>query len=251
MKQEMQIGVFEPPLREGIVRRRRNRFLMEVEIDGTIRECHCPATSRIGKLVFQDIACLVSSDSSGKRKTAHTVEAISVDPPAQQPKTWIGINQNAANRYVEQALRKGMLAGMVEPGLPIKREAAAGGSRLDFQAGDTYIEVKTPLTQLQTELRGHVATEEKGAFRSFERLLKQVEALSASLEVSPRAILLICYMYNPASGKPLMQWENVPQAKSAVQAAIRRGLEIWQIHLNLTPTGVFLSRYSNVTPVFI
>jgi len=37
------------------------------------------------------------------------VEAISVDPPGTGTPAWIGINQNAANRFVGQALTHHML----------------------------------------------------------------------------------------------------------------------------------------------
>lgn len=51
--------VFEEPLLEGVILKRRNRFIMEVEYDGTVYDCHCPTTGRIGNIVFEDIPCLL------------------------------------------------------------------------------------------------------------------------------------------------------------------------------------------------
>jgi len=107
---------FELPLVEGIIKNRSNRFIMNVEIDGIVYACHCPATGRIGGIAFQDIPCLLSKAKEGKRKTPFTVEAISLDLSVQEKKTWIGINQNAANRYIEHFLKSEQLGNMVVNG---------------------------------------------------------------------------------------------------------------------------------------
>ena len=49
----------------------------------------------------------MSKSSDSKRKTLFTVEAVSLDRPEDTDKSWIGINQNAANRYVEHFLTNG------------------------------------------------------------------------------------------------------------------------------------------------
>jgi sugar fermentation stimulation protein A len=161
--------VFEIPLTEGLIRKRRNRFIMEVDIDGTIYDCHCPTTGRIGNIVFRDIPCLLSESNDTKRKTRHTVEAISLDLPSEANKSWIGINQNAANRYVEHFLRTGQFSAMVGESKIVKREQKLGISKLDFLVDNTYLEVKTPLSKLQLEMKPHIATTEVSEFNSFER----------------------------------------------------------------------------------
>lgn len=52
--------IFETALIESLIRRRRNRFIMEVEVDGILCDCHCPTTGSIGNLVLRDIPCLLS-----------------------------------------------------------------------------------------------------------------------------------------------------------------------------------------------
>lgn len=147
---------FETALIEGLIRRRRNRFIMEVEVDGIMCDCHCPTTGRIGNIVFRNIPCLLSKSNDITRKTLYTVEAISLDLPSENNKSWIGINQNAANRYVEHFLKTGQLSAMVKNGDIVKREQKLGNSKLDFLVGNTYIEVKTPLTKLQVEIKDHL-----------------------------------------------------------------------------------------------
>lgn len=124
--------IFETPLIEGVICRRRNRFIMEVEVDGVIYDCHCPTTGRIGDIILRDVPCLLSLSNNLSRKTLYTVEAISVDLPSNATKSWIGINQNAANRYVEHFIKNGQLSGMVNNGEAIKENKKSATPNLIF-----------------------------------------------------------------------------------------------------------------------
>lgn len=104
---------FENRLLEGVIELRRGQFTMVVNINGTRTSCHCPTTGRIGNLDVTGRPCLLSKSADPKRKTPYTVEAISLDRPEDSNKSWIGINQNAANRYVEHYLKNGGFADMV------------------------------------------------------------------------------------------------------------------------------------------
>ena len=160
--------VFETPLVEGVIRKRKSQFTMDVEIDGVVYNCHCPTTERIGNIVLNDIPCMLSKSKNETRKTPYTVEAISLDLMNKKNKSWIGINQNAANRYVEHFLMTGQFFDMLEPVEIVKREQALGNSKLDFLVGNTYIEVKTPLTNLQVEIRKHIKKRKVTEFNSFD-----------------------------------------------------------------------------------
>ena len=78
--------IFETALLEGLIRRRRNRFIMEVEVDGILCDCHCPTTGSIGNLILRDIPCLLSRSNDITRKTRYTVEAISLEAPGTKKK---------------------------------------------------------------------------------------------------------------------------------------------------------------------
>ncbi len=149
---------FPEPLTQAAIVRRRNWFVIDVDLDGAAVGCHCPATGRIGTLVLDGLRCLLSASHNTARAPPCTVEAISVDPPGTRTPAWIGINQNAANRFVEKALTHQMLPAMVTAGT-LRREQVLGGSRLDFLVnGHIYIEVKTPLDNLHVTLGGHIQT---------------------------------------------------------------------------------------------
>ncbi|QIY68487.2 DNA/RNA nuclease SfsA [Streptomyces sp. RLB1-33] len=137
---------FPEPLTRARVVRRPNRFIIDADIAGTETSCHCPTTGRIGNLVLDGLPCLLSRSHNPARKTPYTVEAVSVDAPGTRKPAWIGINQTAANRYVEQALTNNLLPEIVTAH-SVQREKTLGRSRLDFLVNDaTYVEVKTPWT---------------------------------------------------------------------------------------------------------
>ncbi|AIQ48586.1 sugar fermentation stimulation protein [Paenibacillus sp. FSL R7-0273] len=238
---------FEPPLVEGLIRRRRNRFIMEVDVNGVIYDCHCPTTGRIGNISFRDIPCLLSKSKDSTRKTLYTVEAISLEKPSDVNKSWIGINQNAANRYVEHFLKSGQLSDMVSGGELVKREQKLGNSKLDFLVGNTYIEVKTPLVQLQIELKEHIDTAEGSDFTSFERFIKHIGELAGSLNENDQAILLVCFIYDSPRFIGSSDGKHSSYIRENVQSSIQQGVEVWQINFKITPTEVNLIRYFETT----
>ena len=148
---------FPEPLKEGTIVKRTSIYTMDVSVNGETIQCHCPTTGRIGNIDLSGIPCLLSPSDNPKRKTRYTVEAISLGRPDDSDKRWIGINQNAANRYVEHYLRNGGFPDMVE-GTEVRREVFLGESKLDFLVGDCYLEVKTPLQHLQVEIPDYVKT---------------------------------------------------------------------------------------------
>lgn len=243
--------IFTTPLIEGVIHKRKNRFVMEVEFDGTVYECHCPTTGRIGNIVFRNIPCLLSQSTNVARKTPYTVEAISLDLPTEKNKSWIGINQNAANRYVEHFLNTGQFSDMVRNDGNVKREQTLGTSKLDFLVGDTYIEVKTPLTTLQVEPKDHIATKPISDFQSFERFVKHINELADSLQEHQRAILLNCFIYENPGYKVSNQNKNSGYIRKQVQSCIKRGIEIWQVDFKITPTEVSLIKYFETTTDFL
>lgn len=103
----MEPFIFKNPLVEGIIEKRKSQFTMQVDCNGESYHCHCPTTGRVGNLDLTGRPCLLSSSGNLARKTAFTVEAISLNRPEDPNKSWIGINQNTANRYVEYFLRNG------------------------------------------------------------------------------------------------------------------------------------------------
>ena len=193
----------------------------------------------------------MSKSDDPKRKTPYTVEAVSLDLPKSKEKSWIGINQNAANRYVENALVEGLFFDMVSGYDSVLREQVLGSSKLDFLVGNTYIEVKTPLLSIQLPYPEHIKTKKTGKFSSTERFVKHINELAGSLANQERAILLVCFIYNNPGFKVEVRSTNSDFVESEVQKCISKGIEIWQVNFSISKDGVRLTKYFDITHNFM
>ncbi len=236
---------FPEKLREGIIKARPNRFIMLVKIGGKIEECHCPSTGRIGSIHFQDIPCLVSKSRNPSRRTRFTVEAISLDSPRKKSKSWIGVNQTAANDYFFFFLKRGAFGKMVGGGEHALRERKIGRSRIDFEIGDeALVELKTMLMDLPCEAhpqyREHVAP-----FVSFHRLVKHFGELAKALasEKKKRALIVLCYLYDAKPFTVPVLDSKTAEITRAARAAARAGVENWQVNFVINGEGVRLKRF--------
>lgn len=231
---------FDHALKEAVIRSRPNRFVMLVDLAGSIVKCHCPATGRIGDISFLDIPCLLSVGKNKDRKTSYTVEAISLDPIYKKNKSWIGINQTRVNEYIEFFLRKNQLSKMVK-GKKIYREKRLGKSRIDFLIDTTYLEVKMPLISLPIKSNTKIKTHSR--FNSFDRLIKHFADLSKNIEEGYRAVVVLCYMYDAKPFLPPKLDRYNLKIQSAVKSAAKKGVENWQVTLKIDARGVSLIKY--------
>lgn len=232
---------FKKPLIEGLIKSRPNRFIMDVEIGKKLEKCHCPSTGRIGNIFFSDIPCLLSKATTENRKTSHTVEAISID----NRKTWIGINQTAINGYVEHFLKTNQLTGIAPPNSSVMREQTLGESRLDFRVGNTFIEIKMPLMFLPVGAATESVKHSK--FNSFDRLIKHFTELGNCLQHNERAILLLCFVFDAQKFSPPAPNEDNMKIVNAVNQAIEKGVEIWQLNLSMNKDSIEILRHFEIS----
>ena len=241
---------FDVPLIEGKVLKRNSQFTLDVEINGNVEKVHCPTTGRIGDIDLKNIAGLLSTSDNPKRKTKYTLEAISVSNPDRKNKKWVGINQIASNKYIEFFLKKHLMDNMLPEYDEIRREVRLGKSKLDFLAGDTYLEVKTPLQTLQIEYDTDIKTKKVTSFSSTDRFIKHINELADSLESNEKAILLNTFQYDNPGYEILNPSTNYDEVSANVDKCIEKGLEIWQVNMNIDPEGVELIGYWNTTENF-
>lgn len=158
--------LFKELLLEAVIVKRKSQFTIICNINDEIISCHCPTTGRIGNLDISGLPCLLSKSDDPKRKTPYTVEAVSLNLVEEVSKSWIGINQNAVNRYVEHFLLNGGFKNMIEVEQKLLREQFLGSSKLDFLVENTYLEVKTPLQSLQIKYPDYIKTKKTAPFSS-------------------------------------------------------------------------------------
>ncbi len=222
--------IFDTPLVEGIIQKRKSQFTILVDVNGEV----------------------FSKSNDPNRKTPYTVEAISLNQPEDPNKSWIGINQNAANRYVEHYLRNDSFADMVGSlNANIQREKFLGFSKLDFLVGDTYLEVKTPLQQLQVDIPEYIKIKKVTPFSSTDRFVKHITELANSLQNHQRAILLTCFIYDNPGFEVIKRSTNYEQVRKAVNNAVSKGVETWQVNFQITPTKIRMLNYFKTTNDFL
>ena len=243
----MQEYQFAKPLQEARIIKRNSQFTMTVDLSGEAVKCHCPATTRIGNVDLAGVACLVSESDDPKRKLKYTVEAVSFDDPDAEDKNWVGINLILSNRIVEFLLKTHQLDEMVSDYEDIRREVFLGISKLDFLVGNTYLEVKTPLTTVNVKYGASMKVKKVTPFSSTDRMVKHVKELAGSLQDHERAILLTVEQYEETERKPHLHSTHYEEVKTVMTDAVARGVESWNINLKFTPMGVTLSKLTNTT----
>jgi sugar fermentation stimulation protein A len=233
---------FASPLRRGIVVSRPNRFIMFVKAGRKELRCHCPTTGRLGDLEVAGLPCLYSTSDSTRRKTGYTVEAISTSPGRAE--SWVGINQTAANRYLEFFLKSGALSRMASG--DVRREVKLGRSRIDFLVGSAFVEAKTPLMTLPSA--AEIPKARPSRFDSFDRLIRHMDELRRSLASGGRAVIVLCYLYDAGPFRPPLRNGTNSRIIRAALNAERAGVERWQVNLKVEAKGVSLIRYFKSKP---
>lgn len=235
---------FGTPLTEAKIIKRLSQFTMLIDLNGEQTIAHCPTTGRIGDIDTKNIACLISHSNDIKRKIPYTVEAISCDDLNSTNKRWVGINQILSNRLIDFFFRNNEL-DMIASSTEIYREVKLGNSKLDFKVGNTYLEVKTPLTNIQVEYGKHIVTKPITPFSSTDRFVKHINELTQSLQSHEKAYLLTVYQYIITKPKERQHSTNFDTVSFAVNKARNMGVGFFDIQMDFSPDGVELYKVSN------
>lgn len=241
---------FDNELMEGLILKRKNRFIMEVLINNNIELCHCPCTGTIGNIVFNTIPCLLSfNNTNSKRKTNYTVEAISLNEINSTNKNWIGINQIKSNNFIEYFLKNNLLPNIIniDEKSIILRECNTHNSKLDFLINNNiYLEIKTPLIILPLKSNYYdnlnIKKNIKNTIVSHERFFKHLDELSDSLAYNQKAIMISFYMFEadkfipPKNNKSFL-------IKDKVISTLNNGVEFWQVNTKFTNCSIELVDY--------
>lgn len=230
--------VFDPPLLRGVFLKRNSQFTATVELNGEQFIAHIPTTNRIGDVENKNLPCLLSFHPEEKRKLHYDVEAVLLS----DDDNWVGINQILSNRIVEFLLRSGQLKEIVGDYDELKREVRLGESKLDFKVGDTYLEVKTPLTEIQVKYGENVKTHKQTPFSSTSRMQRHVSELAESLKDHERAVFLEVLQYRITEEKERLRSTHYEEVGKAVKDAYEKGVAFYRIELDFKPNGVTLHR---------
>lgn len=233
--------MFEQPLIKAKIKSRINRFIFIVELDGKEVEAHCPSGGTIAGISrkdFKDIECLMSDHGPDTgRRTQYTVEAISLDDGL----TYAGINQTKSNRYVEYFLQDDEVKNILQVKDEVKREKKLGNSRIDFKAGNCYIEVKTMVADYYCKASPRLTGLMREQHPSIDRMQKHVRALTNEIKSNnSRAAIITVFQYNAPTFKPPIDDPVYAEFVEDLKIAKSVGLRQYQMNILITETYVEL-----------
>lgn len=232
----MSAYVFENPLIRGTMLKRKSQFTALVDIGGEELTVHIPTTNRIGDVENKNLPCLLSFHDDPKRKLKYDIEAVLLS----DDDNWIGINQILSNRLVEHFFREHELDDIVADFDDIQREVKLGISKLDFKVGDTYLEVKMPLTTINVKYGNGIKTLPPKPFFSTDRMLKHLKELAGSLKDHEKAIFMQVFQYRVTEKKERLRSTHYEEVSQTFKEASIAGVEFWEIQMDFRPEGVTL-----------
>lgn len=241
------------PLGEALILSRPNRYVAELRLpDGSQVRGHVPVGGRIGGLTLDGLPALISGPYVG-RATDYTVEAIGSHYSRENINfQWIGINQTASNRYVGSLLRAGLLPDLANDKLipSLKSEQKLGGKRIDFAAGkgdpsELWIEVKTPLIELNTELDSDLPIKTDFADGApSARMPEQFEELAKIAKAGGRVVFLGVFGYSTlATVDSQERYRKNLNLDGLVDRGVELGMEFAELELSVNKSGVEFRAY--------
>lgn len=223
---------FDPPLLEGRLIRRYQRFLVDVETPDGVLTAHCPNTGSMQGCLVPGSRVWVSPASNPARKLAWTWELVETAPGVV-----VGVHTGRSNALVHEALEAGLLPELVAYGR-VRPEVRYGqGSRVDFllqQAGlpDCYLEVKN----VTAAVAGRVAAFPDAVT---ERGRRHLEEMAAMVAAGQRAVLVFCVQREDVDRvRPADEID--PAYGRALREAVRQGVEVRALRAEISPQEIRL-----------
>ena len=212
----------------GTFKSRPNRFIAEVEINGTVERCHVKNTGRCKELLTPDAAVYLNRADNPNRKTNFDLIAV------EKGSLLINMDAQAPNSVFGEYVRKGMFL----PDLTLIRpEFRHGDSRFDF-----YLE-QGEMRHL-VEVKG-VTLEENGVAKfpdaPTERGVKHIKGLiAAQAEGFTPWIMFVIQMEGMTCFRP--NDATHPQFGEALRMAQGAGVHIQALECHVTPDTLEIVR---------
>lgn len=164
-------------IKEGIFKKRPNRFLAHVEVEKKEEICHVKNTGRCKELLIEGVTVYVEHHNNPKRKTNYSLIGV------KKGDQIVNMDSQAPNKVVMEWLKAG---GLYENPSVIKPEKTYGDSRFDF-----YVEAEEHRCFI--EVKG-VTLEEEGIARfpdaPTERGIKHIKELGRCMQDGYEAYLI-------------------------------------------------------------
>ena len=199
---------------KGIFKKRPNRFIAEVEIDGEIEIAHVPNTGRCRELLVSDAIVWLKPSDNPKRKTKYSLHFV------ENRGVLVSLYSQEANSIVYDAIINGDIKEL-SGYLTHQREKTIGNSRIDIYLSDEksecYVEVKGVTLIMGNEARFPDAPTQRGA-KHLKELIK--------LKKEGNRCVVFFLIQHPLGNFFTPNWENDPIFSETLKEAYESGVEI-------------------------
>ncbi len=214
---------------EGIFRRRPNRFIANVEINGEIHTVHVKNTGRCKEILREGCTVYLEASDNPLRKTKYDL-VTAIKERENLPPLLINLDSQIPNDVAEEWLPQ---SGIFSPDATFKREVKHGNSRFDF-----YIEDKERKVFL--EVKG--VTQETGGTSMFpdaptERGVKHIEELRECIKQGFEAYILFVVQMK-GIGRLIPNDSTHKAFGDALRKAEKAGVKILAVDCIVTPDSI-------------
>ncbi|WP_405293017.1 DNA/RNA nuclease SfsA [Methanobrevibacter sp.] len=209
---------------KGIFKARPNRFIAEVEVDGSLEIAHVPNTGRCKELLVENAVVWLEPSDNPNRKTKFSLHFV------ENKGVLVSLYSQQANSIVYDAIVSGKIKELVGYDYH-QREKTVENSRIDiylanheddccgmnFLVDSCYVEVKGVTLIVDGEARFPDAPTERGA-KHLKELIK--------LKEEGNRCCVFFLIQHPAGKFFRPNWENDPVFSETLNEAYSKGVEI-------------------------
>lgn len=200
---------------KGIFKKRPNRFIAEVDVDGEIQIAHVPNTGRCKELLVEDAVVWLKPSDNPKRKTKFSLHFV------ENRGHLVSIYSQQANEIVYDAIINGQIKELSDYN-NYQREKTINNSRIDIyltnENGEKcFVEVKGVTLVVGTEARFPDAPTERGT-KHLKELIK--------LRKEGYRTVVFFLIQHPLGESFAPNWDNDPVFSQTLNEAYENGVEI-------------------------
>lgn len=204
---------------KGIFKNRPNRFIAEVEVDGSLEIAHVPNTGRCKELLVEDAVVWLKPSDNPNRKTKFSLHFV------ENKNVLVSLYSQQANSIVYDAILNGKIKELFGYNYH-QREKTVDNSRIDIYLANhdddllkdsCFVEVKGVTLIVDGEARFPDAPTERGA-KHLKELIK--------LKKEGNRCVVFFLIQHPAGKFFRPNWENDPKFSETLNEAYAAGVEI-------------------------
>lgn len=215
-----------PPLTDGIIQRRYQRFLAEVTLaDGHSVTAHCPNTGSMATCWAPGAPVQLSYSESPTRKLPWTLERIDMGGG------WIGVHTGRPNPVLAEGIAAGLIPSLggyrqLRPEAPFHAQGLPSG-RLDLHltegnGPDAWVEIKNVTLLDGGAVRFPDAVSERGR--------KHLDLLAEAVRLGLRGVLLFA-VNRPEGGHFAPAWGIDPRYAQRLCEVVALGVEVMAVRI--------------------